>query len=205
MQLARLLAPADLQLSSRMGERLAATASGDLVFDEAYAERALLKDGTAVVLRLVHPGDKALLLEGWQRLSAETRYRRFHTPKAALSASELRYLTEIDQYDHVAIGAGCRCEGRLVGLGIARFVRSETRPDVADAALTVLDDAQRKGLGRLLLTRLMAAARERGVARFEFDVLATNTAMRSLVKVLVPRSIVLPDGPMIRVEMPLHP
>jgi len=105
--------------------------------------------------------------------------------------------------NHLAIGAIRTQAGRPEGLGVARFVRLEGRPAVADVAITVLDHVQRKGLGRLLLTRLMAAARERGIQRFESDVLATNAAMRRLVRSLVPGTIERADGRTVRMEMPL--
>ncbi len=173
------------------------------VFDEAYSEKTVLKDRTPVTLRLVRPGDKQLLLEAWERLSPESRYRRFLSPKRILTGEELRYLTELDHVDHLAIGAALDSGGKTHGLGVARFVRLAGRPDAADVAVTVVDDAQRNGLGRLLLSRLIAAARERGIERFVCDVLATNHAMRALIRSLVPAAAMSFDGPTFRVEMPL--
>ncbi|HYU15602.1 MAG TPA: hypothetical protein VEL05_06015, partial [Candidatus Acidoferrum sp.] len=60
-----------------------------LVFDAAYGERAVLKDGSRVSLRLIHPRDKALMLEAWERLSPESRYQRFHAVKKGLTEEEL--------------------------------------------------------------------------------------------------------------------
>jgi len=177
--------------------------SPGLVYDDAYAEKAVLSDGTAVRLRLVRPDDKELMLAAWDRLSPESRYRRFLTAKTSLSEAELRYLTELDQVNHVAIGATRTRKGKQEALGVARFVRLGDRPSVADAAVTVVDDAQRKGLGRILLSRLVAAARERGIDRFSCDVLATNDGMRGLVKSLAPDAVEVADGPMVRVEMEL--
>lgn len=173
------------------------------IFDAAYSERAVLGDGTAVTLRLVRPGDKELFLEAWERLSPESRYRRFLSPKLALTDAELRYLTELDHVDHLAIGAAVDRGGTTQGLGVARFVRVAGRSDAADVAVTVVDDAQRKGLGRLLVSRLIAAARERGIERFVCDVLATNDPMRALIRSLAPGVTEVLDGPTFRVEMPL--
>lgn len=174
-----------------------------LDFDELYEEDAVLEDGTPVHLRLVRPDDKALMLAAWERLSPESRYRRFFAAKTALTSEELRYLTELDNVNHVAIGATTERDGQPVALAVARFVRMADRPDVADAAITVVDEAQQKGLGRLLLSRLVGAARERGIEIFSCDVLATNDAMRHLLKSMAPASIERPDGPMVTIEMPL--
>src|SRR5207244_92171 len=111
---------------------------------------------------------------GFAGLSAESRYRRFFSAKDRLSEAELRYLTEVDGVDHFALGALHDGEGA----GVARFVRLRDRPDTAEAAIVVVDERQGCGLGRLLLTRLTEAARERGITRFRSDVLARNQAAR---------------------------
>jgi GNAT superfamily N-acetyltransferase len=158
-------------------------------FTHAWAEHATLQDGTRVVLRLIRPEDKDALRAGFERLSPESRYLRFHTPKARLTDDELRYLCEVDQQDHVAIGAQ-RDDG--AGVGIARFVRLPDAPDApeapptAEAAIAVSDDAHGRGLGKLLLLRLIAAAHERGIARFRCEVLASNATMQQLIAQFAP-------------------
>ena len=160
-----------------------------------YAERAELRDGTPVLLRLVRPADKELLRAGFERLSEDSRYARFFTPKSALSDDELRYLTEVDHEDHLAIGATSERDGEPSGLGVARFIRFADRPEAAEAAIAVADEAQRKGLGRLLLLRLIAAARERGIERFRFEVLRSNTGMATLIAEIAPdRTVETADG-----------
>jgi GNAT superfamily N-acetyltransferase len=172
--------------------------------DRQYLEQACLRDGTPVRLRLVRPEDKALIVEGWSHLSPESRYRRFLSGRADLKPSELRYLTEVDGVDHVALGA-ISADQAPRGLGIARFLRLAGRPDVAEAAIVVVDDMQRKGLGRLLLDRLAEAARERGIARFSSELLATNAAATALVHAMAPHAVLHPDGQTLTVEIPLQP
>ena len=139
--------------------------------------------GREILLRLLRPGDRDRLAEGFYRLSDRGRYQRFLTPKNRLSDAELRYLTELDNEDHLAIGAVELTgggEGR--GLGVARFVRDASDPEVAEAAIAVVDDAQGIGLGRLLFDHLVAAAAERGVHRFRGEVLAENRAALRLLE-----------------------
>jgi GNAT superfamily N-acetyltransferase len=136
---------------------------------------------------MVRPEDAALLREGFVRLSPRSRFQRFLSAKPRLSAEELRYLTDVDGERHVAIGAVTWSPGgREKGLGVARFFRQAHTPEVAEVAITVVDDAQGKGLGRLLMDRLVEAARERGVERFELRVLAGNVPMTKLVQTLAP-------------------
>src|SRR6185369_4459759 len=102
--------------------------------------------------------------------------------------ADLDYLTHLDGERHFALGAITAPDegGGLRGLGVARFVRVAARPEAAEPAITVVDEAQGKGLGRLLLARLTAAAVERGVTTFCFEVLASNEPMRALIENLSP-------------------
>lgn len=154
-----------------------------MYFDEHYREETELKDGTRVLLRVMRPEDGPLLRRGFERLSAESRYLRFMGTKAELSDADLEALTALDGADRFAIGA-IRADtegGETEGLGVARFARLPADPEVAEAAVTVVDEAQGQGLGSLLLRRLAAAARERGVQRFCGDVLSANATMRRLL------------------------
>jgi ribosomal protein S18 acetylase RimI-like enzyme len=176
-------------------------------FSLDYVEHAVLRDGTPVRLRLIRPSDKEVLRAGFERLSPESRYARFLAPKSSLSDDELRYLCDVDHDRHFAIGA-VRDDGdpdaMPIGLGIARFIRLEDNPTTAEAAIAVADDAQHRGLGRLLLLRLIAAAAERGVERFRCEVLGSNTSMAALLSQIAPeRSIEVGSGVMsIEIALP---
>jgi RimJ/RimL family protein N-acetyltransferase len=138
-----------------------------------------LKDGSTVLIRPVHRDDVALLEEGFSRLSAESRRLRFLTDKPKLSKAELEYFTHVDHHDHEAIGARDALDGR--GLGIARFIRDPESPEVAEVAVAVVDDWQRRGLGTELLSRLFVRAREEGIRRFTALVDEDNEAVRALM------------------------
>src|SRR5256885_16163874 len=88
-------------------------------FDASYREQVALSDGRTVELRLTRAGDKEILLRGFHRQSPESRFRRFFTEKATLTASELKYLTEVDGHDHFALGAvETLADGTALGRGI---------------------------------------------------------------------------------------
>jgi GNAT superfamily N-acetyltransferase len=149
-----------------------------LIYGALYREVATLGDGTEVLLRAVHPDDKDRLREGFARLSPESRYLRFHGAKTELTDAELRYLTELDGVRHYAIAGLVRDEG----VGVARMVQLDGEPGVAEAAITVVDGMQGRGLGTLLFQRLFAAAAERGVARIRCLVLGSNQPMQDLLR-----------------------
>lgn len=170
-------------------------------FGPDYSERATLRDGTAVVLRLVRPEDKDLLYRGFLHLSPESRYRRFFAAKNDLTADELRYLTEVDGVRHFAMGA-VSPDGTQ-GLGVARFIQLEGEDGVAEAAIAVADEHQGKGLGSLLFQRLVAAAAERGVRAFRCEMLGTNHGMAELVHSLAPTATVHVSSGVSSMEFPL--
>jgi len=75
--------------------------------------------------------------------------------KKPLADEELAFLTKVDHHDHEAIGA-LGADGTC-GVGVARYLR--LGPGVAAAAVAVVDDWQRRGVGGLVLERLAARAR----------------------------------------------
>lgn len=151
-------------------------------FTTDYAETVALRDGSQALLRLFRADDAQLLTAGFRRLSLESRYARFLAPKSRLTEDELDHLLAADGEHHLAIGALREGEpADRAGLGIARFVRI-AGTTIADAAITVVDDVQQLGLGRILFGRLCAAAHERGIEIFQCDVLAANTRMRRLLE-----------------------
>jgi nucleotide-binding universal stress UspA family protein/GNAT superfamily N-acetyltransferase len=125
-----------------------------------------LRDGSRVDIRPVEPDDRAALAAGFERLSPESRYRRFFGPMPELSERFLDYLTQIDHHDHEALVAVDPSTGD--GVGVARYVR--TNADVAEPAIAVIDDWQGRGVASELLDRLVDRARDEGVARFEAPV-----------------------------------
>ena len=134
-------------------EAEAAAASYDRgVRDNRVGDLQRLRDGGEVLIRAVRAEDKPLFVRGWERFGAESRYLRFMGVKGKLSTSELSFFTEIDHVDHEAIGALDPDSGE--GLGVERYVRDRDRPHAAEAAVSVIDAMQGRGLGGLLLRRL---------------------------------------------------
>lgn len=145
-----------------------------------------LRDGTQVLIRMVDPDDKDAFVRGFSQLSSRSRYLRFHTGIEELSEDQLAYLTEVDGVDHAAWVAIDRDDPEQPGIGVARFVRVAGEPTVAEAAVTVLDAYQGRGLGSTLLEVLAAAAVERGITTFRAYVLGENRAVLRMLESLGP-------------------
>lgn len=130
-----------------------------------------LRDGSRVVVRPIGPADKDAIAAGFERLSAESRYRRFFAPLTELGDEELAYLTEVDHHDHEALIGFAADGGEPVG--VARFIRN-AEPYEAEVAVTVVDHWQGRGVATALLDRLVPRARAEGITHFLAVVLSDN-------------------------------
>src|SRR5438067_968824 len=114
------------------------------------------------MIRPIAADDGPRLRAAYDRLSPESKYRRFLAPKPHLTNSEARYLVQIDGRDHVALVATAAADPERI-LGVARFVRLPEDPTRAEVAVVVGDRFQQEGLGTALLARLTEAAAARGI------------------------------------------
>ncbi len=147
------------------------------------AQRVRTRGGAELCIRQVRPDDKRLIAEGIERLSPESRYRRFFRPLDRLSERDLVYLTEIDHTDHEALVAIDPGTGALVG--VARYVRG-AEPHLAEVSVAVGDPWQRRGVATALLERLVERAREAQITHFVALVLDENVEAIKLFEHRVP-------------------
>ena len=139
---------------------------------ESPARRLTLRDGRVVDVRPLEPADREALAAAVGRLSPETRYLRFASPKPYLTKRELDFLVDVDHHRHEAILAADPSTGRWIA--VARYVAVPGEPGVVEIAATVADDWQGRGLGPALLARLAQRAREEGHSALRASVLAAN-------------------------------
>jgi RimJ/RimL family protein N-acetyltransferase len=157
-----------------------------------YAQTAATRDGTnartsaiplpPLVIRPIRSSDAPALQAGFERLSDDSRYYRFHSGMRRIPDGLLRYLTEVDGVDHVALVGfelSHGAEGR--GVAVARFIRDRAQPSTAELAVVVIDELQGQGIARRLLAKLGEAAADRGILRFKASVLSSNKRARRLL------------------------
>jgi GNAT superfamily N-acetyltransferase len=126
-------------------------------------------DPAAIVIRRLRQSDADSVRAGFDRLSPQARLDRWGHA-VVRPARELAWLSELAGSEHLAVGA---CDGaRGAPVGLARYVRSGV--DVAEIAVTVLDEWQRRGLGRRLLEELCDEARAHGVRALTAAIGAEN-------------------------------
>jgi acetyltransferase len=142
-----------------------------------------LPDGTKILLRPIEAADKGRLSVALGRLSQETIRRRFLAAKPRLSTGELRYLTEVDVRNHLALVALPAGDPETI-IGVARCIRLQDARDTAEFAIVVGDAFQRRGLGTLLARELANAARATGIRRFAATMVGENVAARRLMRTI---------------------
>jgi RimJ/RimL family protein N-acetyltransferase len=150
---------------------------------ETASDHVVLDQGLEVLVRPIAPGDKRLLAQAFERLSPETRYRRFFAPLERLTEQDLRYLTEVDHHDHEAVAAVNPENGAIIG--VARYVRADD-PREAEVAVVVGDPWQGHGVATALLRQLVARARAAGIDHFVALAMSDNEDALELFQHLAP-------------------
>ena len=113
-------------------------------------------------------------------LSPRSRYLRFHSPVPRLPESVRARLVDVDGHRHAAVVA----ETDLGPIGLAQVFGPGH--GAADVAVAVVDDWQRRGIGRRLLTAVAAVAEEIGYSELRGSLLPENVAMQRLARSVLP-------------------
>ncbi|MFI0350586.1 GNAT family N-acetyltransferase [Actinomadura sp. 9N407] len=142
-------------------------------YPDHWEADVVLTDGGTAHLRPITEEDAELLRSFYARLSPESIYYRFFSPRPRLSDREVEHFTTVDYDRRVALIA-------TIGGAMVAVVRYDTltdRPGTAEVAFLVEDAHQGRGLAAVLLEHIAAAARERGLERFVASVLPDNRRM----------------------------
>jgi acetyltransferase len=129
-------------------------------------------------LRPIRPEDANRLAQLIADLAPEDTRLRFFAPIRSLAPAMLARLTQID-YDREMAFVLHKQDDPDRFLAVVRLAGD---PDnySAEFAIVVRSDLHRRGLGRMLMTRLIDYAKARGLSELVGDILADNTAMRAL-------------------------
>ena len=138
-----------------------------------------LRDGTGVQLRPLRPEDEPLLHDLAGHMSPEDLRLRFFTPVRGLTHVVAARLTQIDYDRELALLA--QHEGTV--LGIAHFFADPDRQN-AEYAIAVRSNWQGRGVGYLLMTRLIDIARQWGIGELVGEVLRENGPMLEMCRAL---------------------
>jgi acetyltransferase len=167
-------------LDARIRVRPATGSGADRLAIRPYPvelEERVTFEGQPLLLRPIRPEDFAQQREFLRQVTPEDMHSRFFQTVLELPDSELAHLTQIDYERAMAFIAEVRSnEGERATLGVAR---AHTDPDNehAEFAILVRSDLKGRGLGSLLLEKLIRYCRARGIEQLSGEVLAENTRM----------------------------
>lgn len=128
-----------------------------------------LDNGTNLLIRAISKDDVELERDFIERMSPEARRMRFLGQINAPSDELLKSLTDLDFDREMALVATIDHHGTEVEIGVSRYATGAEHT-VGECAITVADDWQHRGIGTLLMHRLIEVARARGLKRlFSID------------------------------------
>ena len=133
-------------------------------------------------IRQILPDDKVPLQVGLQMLSPESNRQRFFASKNEFNDHELKFLTEIDQVNHLAFVAVAHIDGKLLPAGVIRAIKNIERSNYAEIAVTIIDTYQGMGLGIRLLNTIADHALNVGITSFFGDYHTSNLKMSKLLE-----------------------
>jgi GNAT superfamily N-acetyltransferase len=166
-------------------------------------EKAILHDGSAILIRPLATGDVTAITTWFEGLGPTTRYARFLGFTDRLDDRWLSLLAQVDHREHEALTA-VTAEGATIG--IARYIRLPGT-GTAELAIAVADRWAGRGIASLLLQRIAAQARAAGIDQLIALCLSSNETMLHLFTKLGPTSIISPpdDAGAVEVQIDLGP
>lgn len=133
-------------------------------------------------IRPILPEDKIPMQVGLQMLSPESIRQRFFANKKAFTEAELKFLTEVDQINHMAYVAVHHQNGNLLPAGVIRAIKCSDRPTHAEIGITIVDCYQGKGLGTKLFDEIADRALSVGITHIYGDYHTSNMKMAKLLE-----------------------
>lgn len=138
-----------------------------------------LRSGISVVIRPVRPDDRQRIVDAFHKLETQTVYTRFFSAKRELTPADLGRIEASDFVRAVTLVAslGEGADEIIIGGGAYTVIDRPGEPLAAELSFTVEEDYQGQGLSTIFMDLLARIGRERGVRRFEADVMAGNQSM----------------------------
>jgi RimJ/RimL family protein N-acetyltransferase len=138
-----------------------------------------LEGDLRVRLRLTRPSDATLVRDFLQRLSPETRQRRFLSPMPTVPEAAVEHFTFYDPRERRVLAATTLRDGgeEIVGLGDVSFVST----GIAEIGLVVEEEHQSQGIGSLIAEAIASLALSRGATHLKAEMLDSNPAVMKLL------------------------
>jgi acetyltransferase len=152
-------------------------------YPQEWIDQIVLQDGTQVTIRPIRPDDAPKLQKAFKRLSTQSIYYRFLQVFAQLTDQQANDFANLDYYHRMALIAEILEAGESNLIGVARYsMLSGDETGLAESAVVVIDEYQKRGLGSLLLRHLVRYARSHDVQVFLATVHVSNAQIMRFIK-----------------------
>lgn len=131
-----------------------------------------------VRLRPLQNGDTETVARLFERLSSESRVRRFNAAKPRLTQRDLATLARVDAHSHSLVAW---VDGDPEPAGLAQLVRDTEDRTRAEIAFAVADEYHHRGIGSALVDQLADVARAAGIRRLTATIQSSNVPALALV------------------------
>jgi acetyltransferase len=144
-------------------------------------QRTTLRDGTPILVRPVRPEDEPLYGPFLAAVTPQDLRLRFFAPIKDFSHAFIARFTQIDYARAMALLAIEEATGEM--LGVVRL-HSDANYQHGEYAILVRSDLKGRGLGWLLMQRIIEYARAEGLKSIDGQVLSENTTMIAMCREL---------------------
>jgi hypothetical protein len=148
--------------------------------------------------------DKKKFAQAFKKLSTQSVYLRFFTAQKNLSEKQLKYLTEVDGVHHISWTIIDTTGIEDKGVAVCRMIRMKEEPNIAEVAITVIDEYQKMGIGAILLAILNILATNNDIKFFRYYVLHQNKFVIDILNDLgiIEQSY---DGDLVKIDALVRP
>ena len=150
-------------------------------YPKQWERHEVLRDGTRVLVRPVRPEDETLYPDFLKRVTPEDLRLRFFAPIKEFTHAFIAKLTQLDYARAVAFAAINEDTGEL--WGVVRL-HADPNHETGEYAILLRSELKGRGLGWLLMQRIIDYAKSEGFKRVKGQVLRENTTMIAMCQKL---------------------
>lgn len=142
-----------------------------------------LVNGTEVLIRPIQPEDAEIEWEFVHNLSQESKYLRFMSALNDLTPKMVKYFTDLDLRQHMALIAVISRDHKDVEIAVGRYFKYPDKSG-CEFAIVVDDKWHGHGIGYQIMKLLIANAKARHYEFMEGDIFSFNKTMLEMVQEL---------------------
>ncbi|MBD0787206.1 bifunctional acetate--CoA ligase family protein/GNAT family N-acetyltransferase [Vibrio sp. Y2-5] len=144
-------------------------------------EECMAKDGERITVRPILPEDEPHHAEFIKKVSKEDLYKRFFSDVGEFHHEALANLTQIDYDREMAFVAVIKDGTKEEIIGVSRALINPENTD-AEFAILIRTDVKGKGLGKILMSRIIDYCKAKGTKQMSGMTMPTNRGMLTLAQ-----------------------